>query len=301
MAEANIITDIYQGRARCTFRPGNHTYSIRVHGHVDKLWQPSVTGILGLKAKPALTNWAAKKSLEYVSKKLGEFQSVNGEKAPVPARDVELWLAESADGWNEDSATTIGHVAHSFLYEELKHRAGSAPKPNFPLKADAVLMPNFTPAMVEAANHSALAGMSWFDEHDIRPILMERPLWLPQEGVVGTPDLIAMIDGELAIADYKTSKRIYAEYWAQLAILQAMYMNEFPGQIVKRRWAINIPKDGSDLQADSRPLDQRYFEDLDMFMACWTLYKWERANDDYKKGTPVQIFGDINAKVPLHA
>ena len=299
MAQPSILTDIYDGRARVTFRPGPHTYSIRVHGHVDKLWQASVTGILGMKAKPQLVPWAAKKSLEYVANLLGEFQSAGGEKLPIPAHILQGWLAEAADGWNEDaSATTIGKVAHSYAYEELRFRAGlTAHKPKFPLEYDAVLMPDFTPGMVEAANSSALAATEFFDQHHFEPLLLERPLWSPVDGFVGTPDFIGKIDGELAIADYKTSKRIYAEYWAQLAALQYMYQMEFPGQVIKKRWAINIPKDGRKLDPEkdvqTRGLDT-FGADLQMFMDCWGLYRWDRENDDWKKGTPVQVLGDLD-------
>jgi len=296
-ATPSIVTDIYQGRARVTFRPGPHTYSVRVHNHVDKLWQPNITGILGLKAKPQLVGWAAKKSLECVGNKLGQFQSENGEKASVPSQLIQLWLAEAADNWNEDSATTIGHVAHSFAYEELRYRAGLAPhKPKFPIEYNPVLMPNFTPGMVEAANKSALAVTQFFDEHHFEPLLLERPLWSPVDGFIGTPDFVGYVDGELAVVDYKTSKRIYAEYWGQLAALQYMFQMEFPEKVIKKRWAINIPKDRDfDPKQDvqTRGLDT-FSSDLEMFMACWALYRWERENDDYKKGTPVQVLGDLD-------
>ena len=294
MPSPSIITDIYQERARVTFNPSRHTYSLRVHGHVDKLFQPSCTGILGLKAKPALTNWAAKKSLEYVAKKLGQYESEQGVPPfTVDTKEIHSWLAEAADGWNDDTATTIGTVAHRFSYEELRYRAGLSAKPTFPIVADSVLMPDFTPGMVENVNSSARSVLQFFDEHHFEPLLMERPLWSPIDGFCGTPDFVGKIDGELAIADYKTSKRIYAEYWAQLAALQYMFQQEFPGQVIKRRWAINIPKDGGELQVEKRGLDT-YGADLDMFMACWTLYNWERSNDPYKMGSPVQVLGNLD-------
>lgn len=302
MPEASIITDIYQNRARVTFRPGPHTYSLRVHGIIDKLWQPSITGILGQKAKPALTNWAAKKSLSCVEKRLGEFQSQFGEKATVPASTIQLWLAEAADGWNEDAtATTVGTVAHRFAYEDLRFRAGLSPhKPTFPIAYNPVLMPDFTPGMVEAANSSALAVTRFFDAHRFRPLMLERPLWSPIDGFVGTPDFIGYVDDELAVLDYKTSKRIYAEYWAQLAGLQYMFQMEFPTQIIKKRWAINIPKDGRDFDPDkdvqTRGLDT-YSSDLNMLLNCWGLYNWDRENDDYRRGTPVQVVGDLDLLV----
>jgi hypothetical protein len=296
----SIITDFYQGRARCTFNPGRHTYSIRIHGVVEKLFQPSCTGILQTKAKSALVNWAAKQSLAYVSKKLGEYESQQG--APpftLDSREIHSWLQEAEEGWREEeTATTIGSVAHRFCYEELKFRAGlSENRPRLPLTYDAVLMPEFTPAMVSAANSSVVAALQFFDDHYLEPVLLERPLWSPSEGYVGTPDFIGKIDGELCVADFKTSRKIYPEYRVQLACLQKMYQEEFPDQVIKKRWAINIPKDGSELQTEVYDLDT-FSEDLEVFRACFTLYNFDRKNDNYKKGTPVQVLGDLDALVP---
>ena len=52
-------------------------------------------------------------------------------------------------------------------------------------------------------NSSAYAVTQFFLAHHFEPFLMERPLWSPQDGFVGTPDFIGLIDGELAVADYK--------------------------------------------------------------------------------------------------
>lgn len=295
-----IQTDLYQGRARCTFHEKAHTYFFRVPSVVEKLWQPSVTGILGMKAKPALVGWAAKESLAVVRRLLGEFQSLNGESCPLSPATIENWLNDAEENWrDEDSSTTIGTVAHRFAYEELRYRAGLAPnKPRFPIQADAVLLPDFTPAMLEAANSSALQVIRLFDEHHMKPFLMERPLWSPTEGYCGTPDFIGEFDGELAVADYKTSKRIYAEYWGQLAALQNMFEEEFPDRPIKKRVAINIPKDGGDLQVEIRNHDERYATDLGFFRALKTVYGWNRANDDFAAGNPVEVIGPLAAFNP---
>ena len=288
------ITELYQGRAGCSFNEKNHTYHFRVPGVVEKLHQPSVTGLLGMKAKPALITWAAKESLKVIRRKLAERQSRLGESCSLDANILETWLAEAEANWrDEDGSTTIGHVAHSFAYEELRSRHGLAPKPRFPIELDPVLMPDFTPAMLEATNASASQIVKFFDEHDFKPIMMERPLWSPTEGYCGTPDYIGLYDGVLTVADYKTSKKIYAEYWAQLAALQNMYEEEFPDQKIMKRVAINIPKDGSDLQVQVRDRDHRQDEDLGMFRACQALYNWNRANDDYAAGEPIRVLGNI--------
>jgi hypothetical protein len=292
MAQPSIVTDIYQGRARCTFSPGRHTYSVRVHGHVDKLWQPSVTGILGVKGKPALTNWAAKKSLEYVAKKLGTYESGLG--APpftVDTKEIHSWLAEAADSWNESQETTIGSLAHRVFEAEVKHRAGLGPKPNTPVVYDPVTMPEYTEGMIESANLAIQAGFTFLDEHHVEPIMLERVLWSPTTGTIGTTDFIGKIDGELAVGDWKTSKRIFPEYRIQLAKYAQMYYEEFR-TLPLVRWAINTRKDGG-LDFEKYGIDS-YQSDLDAFDACQVLYNFNREHDDYAKGTPVQVLGDLD-------
>lgn len=291
---ATIRTEIYGGKAVCTFNEKVHTYHFRVPGVVEKLWQPSVTGILGMKSKPALVNWAAKESLKVVYRHVAEFQSQYGETAVVSASLIEGWLADAVENWREeDKSTTIGTVAHRYAYEELRFRCGlTNTKPKFPIEHDAVLMPDFTPGMLEMANASASQVVKYFDEHHFQPQMMERPLWSPTHGYCGTPDFIGLIDGVRSVADYKTSKKIYAEYWAQLAALQLMYQEEF-GVELEQRVAINIPKDGSMLQVETRKMDHRYGEDLAMFFNCQGLYGWNRANDDFSLGDPVRVLGNI--------
>lgn len=294
------VTRVYQGRATINFNESSHRYSIRVHNHVERLFQPSVTGVIGQKAKPALVGWAAKQSLKYVAKKLGEYESSQG--APpftVDTSEIHGFLAEAEDAWRElDNATTIGTVAHRFAYEELRYRSGiSKLKPRFPIEADSVLMPDFSPEMVDAVNSSARAVLQFFDDHHIEPIIMERPLWSPSEGYVGTPDVICRLDGVLSILDYKSSKAIFAETRIQLAALQNMFQEEFPDQIIRNRWAVNIPKSGGDVQTETYGLDE-YAEDLESFRACLTLYHFTRKHDPYAKGSPVQILGNLDELVP---
>ena len=294
------VTKVYQDRATIHFNEARHTYMIRVHNHVDKLFQPSCTGVIGMKAKPALVGWAAKQSLKYVAKKLGEYEGAQGTPPfTVDTSEIHGWLAEAEDSWRDlDNSMTIGTIAHRFAYEELRFRGGlSKNKPKFPIDADPVLMPDFNVAMVDAVNSSARAVLQFFDAHRIDPILLERPLWSSREGVVGTPDGIAMLDGVLSIFDFKSSKALFPEVRLQLAALQNMYQEEFPDQVIRNRWAINIPKNGGEVQTETYGLDE-YSEDLESFRACLTLYHFNRKHDKYAAGSPVQILGDLDALVP---
>ena len=298
MAQPSVTTSIYQNRAQITFYPGPHKYSVRVPGVVKKLFQPSITGVLSQKNKGALIGWAAKESLAVVRRRLGEYQSERGESTAITPRDLESWITDAEENWREESnATTIGTVAHRFAYEELRFRAGLTPnKPRFPIEADSVLMPDFTAGMVESTNASARAAIHFFDEHHIEPVILERPLWSPTYGYVGTPDFIGRIDGELSVLDFKTSKRAYSEYFCQDAALQAAYEEE-TGQKITRRWVLVIHKDGSGIEAVTRGNDT-FDADFGMFKACLALYHWERANDSFNAGNPIQILGPLSETRP---
>lgn len=291
----SIITEMYQGRAFCTFNEKAHTYHFRVPGVVEKCWQPSITGILAMEAKPALIAWSAKQSLKVVQRRLGEYQSEMGELTAVQPQELENWIADASENWREeDSSLTIGSVAHRYAFEELRFRKGlTLARPRFPIEADPVLLPNFTTGMLEATNAAASQVVKFFDAHHFEPFLLERPLWCPAEGYCGTEDFCGFMDGELVMADYKSSRKIYASYWCQLAALQNAFECEFPDKKIKKRVAVNIPKDGSDLQVEIRDLDERYEEDLAMFRACKTIYTWSRKNDEYKMGEPVRVLGNI--------
>jgi len=256
------------------------------------MFQPSVTGVLAMQAKPQLIGWAAKESLAVVRRRLGEHQSERGESAVITPRDLESWILDAEENWREESnATTIGTVSHRFAYEELRYRAGlTKVKPKFPIEYDAVLMPEFTSGMLEATNSSARAAIGFFDEHHIEPVLLERPLWSPSYGYVGTPDFIGLIDGELSVLDFKTSKKPYPEYFCQDAALQAAFEEEFLEQKIVKRWVLVIHKDGSGIEVETRGNDT-FDADFGMFKACLNLYHWERANDSFKAGEPVQILG----------
>jgi len=77
-----------------------------------------------MQAKPQLIGWAAKESLKVVARRLGEFQSQYGELTAIPPQELEEWLHDAAENWRtEDSACTVGTVAHRFAFEELRFRS----------------------------------------------------------------------------------------------------------------------------------------------------------------------------------
>jgi hypothetical protein len=285
-----VISMIYDGKVKVTFSPRRHTYMVDVPGVVKKAWFPSVTGVLGVIAKPQLTRWASQRTIEYIKKRVGEFESSQG--APpflIDTKHIHSYLDDAEEGWQDTESTSIGSLAHRFLEAELKFRAGEGPRPERP-KVDPVLAPDFTPGMIDAANNSITAGLSFFDEHEVTPIMLERVLFHPADAYVGTCDFIGYVDGELVIGDHKTSKRLYSEYRLQLAAYVSAYFSEF-NSLIKTRYLWNIKKDGTGLDVEKHGVET-YQEDLDCFKNCLGLYSWQRQNDQWKKGVAAQPLPD---------
>jgi PD-(D/E)XK nuclease superfamily protein len=290
------ISHIYDGKIKVTFSPGRHTYMVDVPGLLKKAWFPSVTGILGVKAKPQLIKWASQKTVQYLEKRLGQRESQLGNPPfMLDTAEFHSMLADVEEGWNDDEATSIGSLAHRFLEAELKYRTEQAPKPERP-RMDPVSLPGFTSTMVDMANSSISAGLQFLDEHEVRPIMLERVLFSPTEAFIGTVDFIGYVDDELVVGDWKTSKRLYVENWLQEAAYVHAYQEEF-GKLIHTRYLWNIKKSGEGIEVEKRGIDF-YQADWDCFSAAKTIYCWNREHDPWLKGVlPQPLSADWKTSV----
>lgn len=286
---------LYGGEVLIVFNPERHTYSISVPKlNIKKLWNPGVSGILSSMSKgDALINWAAGQVQLYARQKLAE--TVTGDTISV--QDVDHILTEAGECWRTlSSATTIGSFVHRNFQAEMAYLAGvTTERPSRTLTADSILQPDVTQEMLDTANVSLGAVQEFFAQHKIEPIFIERILFSPTHGFVGTADCICKMDGVLSCLDLKTSKGIYPEYWLQTAAYSCAAMEEFPGRVIQERWIINAKKDGG-LDIEKRDLGT-YAEDLGAFLACNEIYRWKRANDKYRPGSPIQVLGPLDFTV----
>lgn len=290
MPSPAVISNIYGGKVKVTFSPGRHTYMVDVPGVVKRGWFPSVTGVLGVLAKPQLIRWASQKTVQYLEKRVGQRESELGTPPFVlDTREFHSMLADAEENWNDSEATSIGSLAHRFLEAELKHRTEEGPKPERP-RVDLVLAPDFTAGMIDAANSSISAGLQFLDEHEVKPLLLERVLFSPSNAYVGTVDFVGYVDGELVIGDWKSSKKLYPENFLQLAAYVHAYAEEFD-KLIHTRYLWNIKKSGEGLEMEKKGIDT-YQEDLSAFQNCLGLYNWKRQNDQWSKGIVAQPLPD---------
>lgn len=188
---------LYNNTVELVFDPVKHKYTVggkKVDG---------VTTVLKVISKPALVPWAAKMTSEYVEKNL---------KPGVALDELEIkQLVAAAKGAHRQRAQNsadLGGLAHAWFED---YFAGKDPQ--MPFNKD--------------LQNMVQAFLRFVKTHDVHPIFLEKRLYSVANRVAGTADLGLMIEGELAIADYKTSKSgIYAEHFAQMGGYDVCYTEE---------------------------------------------------------------------------
>jgi hypothetical protein len=140
---------------------------------------PGVTTLIGDGLpKPALTRWAANTAAAYAVDRWAELADV-----PISERLKRISGAPWAD---RDSAAVRGTRIHT-LAEPLS-------------RGERVDVPSELAGHVESC-------VRFLDEWDVRPVLIERPVFHRRWHYGGTVDLVAdLADGQRWILDYKTSR-----------------------------------------------------------------------------------------------
>jgi hypothetical protein len=285
-----VITKAYGGKVIITFNEAKHYYTVQAPTvFKDKLYQPSVTGIIGMKDKSgALVHWATEQFAEKMKKLIAE--------APADYLQPDLLSAlvdVAKDTWrvSKQQAADIGTVAHGVFEDTL---AGKDVE--LPLKFNPNLSMNFTQDMIDQANNAIDAGLQFIREHDIKVVQAEAVRWSPTHGYIGTGDLIAYIDGKLSVADWKTSKRLYPTVRLQLSAYKSAWEEENPDQIIEQRVGINTTKEGQ-LEYEVYG-NETHQEDLNVFLSLIDVWRWDRVNQGkWSKEAPRQLTQDEVTKI----
>lgn len=110
-----------------------------------------------------------------------------------------------------DQAADIGRLAHYLIMCHLREETPDTA--------------SYSPDNLKQAESCLLQYLEWEKSHDVKPILIEQPLVSERYRYGGTIDLLAEVDGELVLIDYKTGKAIYDNYFYQVAAYQRL-LNE---------------------------------------------------------------------------
>ena len=110
-----------------------------------------------------------------------------------------------------DDAAASGSAAHELILSRI-----GGPKP---------ILDSYTHSAIKEARISDHHAVSWIDEHEFEPVLVEQPLVSSKLGFGGTPDWYGLVDGVPTVLDIKTSKRVYPDHFVQAAAY-AMLLKE---------------------------------------------------------------------------
>jgi len=191
---------------------------------------PSVTNILGIIAKPALINWAAKEERLMVSEAAANLYE-DAPLTPKMSRPAFLSTLETRLGKEKAhrkllrKAGDIGTECHALiewnLRQELKQEAGPEPR------------------LSDKAMWAFASWENWRKSVKLEPISIEQIVWSETDEHAGTLDLLARVDGRLTVLDWKTGKAIYWEALLQNAaysksIFEMGHAAEMPAGIIVR-------------------------------------------------------------------
>jgi hypothetical protein len=241
----NKSLSVYGGKL--TFNEEEHVYQF------DGTPIAGVTSILKTINKPALIQWAASMAANHVKSHYLEGMSKN---------DMDLLCREAATAHNKfrDKAAGIGTEVHAVVEASLKGQ----PLPRI---------------STEEALAACNAFMDWRQKHDIRPIANEQILFSKEWWYAGTADIIAEIDGQVTIADIKTSSGIYPEMFMQIAAYTNALEEMRPELQIAQWMIVRLDKKTGQLEVGRMARQQIYIE---AFLRCRQLAKTIQAIEDLR-------------------
>ncbi len=101
-----------------------------------------------------------------------------------------------------DEAAAVGTLAHAMIIDAL----GGEP----------VRLGDFTADQLTRARYGVSVFEAWRKGHDLKPQLLEQALVSEEHHYGGTIDIVAQLDGEPVLIDFKTSSGIYEEHIFQV-------------------------------------------------------------------------------------
>jgi len=255
----NETYNLYDGEIELVYNDDDHSY------RVDDEIVYGVTSITDVLHKPALMYWAVQCGLNLLKDNWEP-----GEEDEVSKKDL-LEKAKHAHKDVSRNATDIGDLLHDWAEHHFNPDMEDQGEPKN-----------------ENLKNAARGLLKWEKEHDIEVIGTERKVFSKKHWYAGTLDLNAIIDGKLTILDFKTSKRIYNNYFMQVAAYSQAYKEEKsePHQSA----ILRVSKNNSEFEyATVKNTDKH----LKGFLGAKKLYEWERwmkANNIKKK------YGETNQR-----
>lgn len=240
---------------------GNHAY------RVDGKPTPNVTTVLKVLDKPALNDWKVRTQVEGTARyayanPAVDFEPEDGYVARLSSVAAQQFEHERIS----DAAKVLGHEIHALIEWHVKERLGeSIPVPFVSEEAEAMF----------AEWHR------WARDTKFTPLAAETRVYHPHDGYCGTLDLLAVVEGQPAVIDWKSSAAIYPEMRLQSAA--------YRGALVSAGWPslagyiVRVPKDGGAVAMTRLEDGPELAETFEAFRSCLRLHSWMGAQKRTRK------------------
>ncbi len=238
--------NLYNGEIVLEFDEKNHIYRIG-----DRIVY-GVTSVVGVIGKPALIYWAVNQCID----NLKSIWKAGKSYDEIEISDI-LDVAKNIHSEKKNKSATIGDLVHKWIEKYIKAKIENGSIPEIPIN--------------EQLENSVKSFLKWEKENNIEWLGSEKKIYSKQYDYAGTLDAEAMVNGKLAVIDFKTSNGIYDEYLLQVsAYVQAR--KEETGMDYETAYVVKIGKDGNLEVQEIKEFD----EHLKAFLGALEIYKWQQ-------------------------
>ena len=237
-----MIIEFHNGESvDLAFNEAKHQYS------VEGNYVPAVTSILDstIAKQRFLMPWAVKMGAEWFESNCEPF--TQGERSVKEMIDG----IKKAYKHKSSGAIALGKVVHEWCEQAILWKLGEAEPPAVPED--------------ELASNSINAFREWVKMNDVEWIAAEKRVYSRKHNYAGTADAVARVNGEFSVIDFKTSNRIYDEYYLQIAAY-GYCMEDIYGEKVEAGYILRFDKESGRFEA-SKSTDM----DIDFITFCGLL------------------------------
>lgn len=230
------------------FDEDEHTYKC------DGDLYTGVTQVCRVNSKSWLHLWTTKENYRYMK------ENWDLEKEYTEEEKEELLMeAKNAHKTKSEKAQEIGTKIHKWIEDYIKGEE---------------------PEMIEGHEKTLNSFKEWEKENNVKWIKSELIVASKKHKVAGTLDGLALVNGELVLIDFKTSKRFNKSAFLQTAAYK-MCLEEI-GIVPAKRLIVRIPKDEKKVETLEVPTP--YDFDKKTFKRLREVYRWNlyvRRQTDY--------------------
>lgn len=233
---------------------------------------PSVTTILSCVGKPALINWAAKIERELVLETSADLYC---DCPTAPKMSRVAWLTTMGNRLGKSrahqrmlsKAGDIGSQVHALIEWTLRARLCEQPGPSPSITSD-------------KAQWAFSCWQNWSKSVDLKPIAVEQVVYSEMHGYAGTMDLLALVNGQATVLDWKTGKAVYNEAHLQNAAYRYAIREMGHGD-PKQGLVVRLPK--VDTDPDFEVVEARDEKEcFQVFLSTMDLWKWIQKHDTWE-------------------